>query len=192
MQINDIRRLFDYLFWAHERMMMAVSQLSPEEFTRDMGSSFPSIRDTLVHMMSVEWLSLSRWHGVFPDSLLEPEAFPTLEAVEERWASIRRELRGYLGRVHDEHLKNLCIYRDLHGEEVRLPLSATLLQLVNHHNYHRGQVTTMLRQLGHVPIETGLYRFYLEERVLEEADSVEEVEDLGAPISRWDREEEEG
>jgi uncharacterized damage-inducible protein DinB len=187
--ITDIRGLYDYLFWAHERMMTAVSELTPEEFTRDMGSSFPSIRDTLTHMMSIEWLSLSRWHGVFPDSMLDPEAFPTLDVLEERWAGIRRELRSYLGRVHTQHLNNLAIYRDLQGEEVRLPLYATLMQLVNHHNYHRGQVTTLLRQLGHQPIETGLYLFYLEERALEDAESVEDVGEIGSPIPGWDHEE---
>jgi uncharacterized damage-inducible protein DinB len=191
-EITDIRRLYEYLFWAHDRMMVAVSRLSQEEFTRDMGSSFPSIRDTLVHVMSVEWLSLSRWHGVFPDTMLDPEAFPTFAALEQRWDSIRRELKGYLGRVHKEHLNNLYIYRDLQGDEVRLPLYATLLQLINHHNYHRGQVTTLLRQLGHTPIETGLYRFYIEERVLEEAENVEEVEEVGSPIPQWERKEERG
>jgi uncharacterized damage-inducible protein DinB len=188
-QITDIRGLYDYLFWAHERMMISVSRLSPEEFTRDMGSSFPSIRDTLVHMMSIEWLSLSRWHGIFPDSMLDPGAFPAVEALEERWAGIRRELRSYLGRVHNQHINNLAIYRNLQGEEVRLPLYATLLQLVNHHNYHRGQVTTLLRQLGHQPIETGLYRYYLDERTLEEAESVEDVREIGSPIPEWEREE---
>lgn len=188
-QIADIRGLYEYLFWAHERMMTAVSRLTPEEFTRDMKSSFPSIRDTLVHMMSVEWLSLSRWHGVFPDSMLDPQAFPTIGVLDERWSGIRRELRGYLGRVHKEHLNNLIIYRDLQGEEVRLPLYATMLQLVNHHNYHRGQITTLLRQLGHEPIETGLYLYYIEERVLEEAENVVEAEDFGSPIPDWEREE---
>jgi uncharacterized damage-inducible protein DinB len=191
-QIAEVRTLYDYLFWAHERMMIPAARLSSEEFSREMGASYGSVRGTLVHMMSVEWLYLSRWHGVFPDSMLDPEAFPTLEAIEERWSGIRRELRSYLGRVHQQHLNHLLIYRNMRGEEVRLPLYATLLHLINHHTFHRGQVITLVRQLGHEPEESDLYRFYIEERVLEEAEHVEEIADIGSPIPGRDWEEEEG
>jgi uncharacterized damage-inducible protein DinB len=79
----------------------------------------------------------------------------------------------------------------MRGDEVRLPLYATVLHLVNHHTDHRGQVITLLRQLGKEPEPSDLYRFYIEERVLEESLGVEEVEEFGSPVSGGAREEEE-
>ena len=189
MRIEDLRTLYEYHFWAHERMMGSVSSLTPEELTRDLQSSHRSVRDTLVHMMSSEWLYLSRWHGVFPDTMLAPESFPTLDSIEARWASIRRELRTFLGAVQDQHLTTLMIYHNIRGDEVRLPLEVTMQHVVNHGTYHRGQVCTLVRQLGHDPEPTDLFRYFIEERVIEESEGIEPGDELEAPVPNYNAEE---
>jgi hypothetical protein len=55
---DDIPLLYEYDRWANNRVLQAVSTLSSEEFTRDLGASFRSIRDTLVHILSGEWVGL--------------------------------------------------------------------------------------------------------------------------------------
>ncbi len=52
MNLQDLRTLLDFHYWARDRVLDAVGALTPEQFTRDMGSSFSSIRDTLVHLCS--------------------------------------------------------------------------------------------------------------------------------------------
>ena len=79
MNAEDFRLLYDYNSWANHRTLDACSQLNDEQFTRDMGSSFRSVRDTLVHVMLVEWLWLERWHGRSPNSFAPTSDFPTLE-----------------------------------------------------------------------------------------------------------------
>ena len=49
-----LRELLDYHYWARDRLLSAVAALSPEEFTRNLVSSFPSVRDSLVHIYSAE------------------------------------------------------------------------------------------------------------------------------------------
>jgi uncharacterized damage-inducible protein DinB len=161
--VSDIRTSFEYLEWAHERMMRAVNELTPEEFSRDLGASHRSIRETLVHMMSAEWMWLSRWHGISPPSMLDAEAFPTREALEERWSRIRIELSRFLGQVRDGDLPRALNYRNTKGEELALPLVCSLQHVVHHGTYHRGQVATLLRQMGKQPVSTDLFQFYLED-----------------------------
>jgi uncharacterized damage-inducible protein DinB len=48
---------------------------------------------------------------------------------------------------------------------LRNPLWQALQHLVNHGSYHRGQVTTMLRQVGAGPVSTDLIVFYRERAV---------------------------
>jgi uncharacterized damage-inducible protein DinB len=49
------------------------------------------------------------------------------------------------------------------GEDARSVFSHMLQHLVNHATYHRGQVTTMLRQLGApAPKSQDLIRYYRE------------------------------
>jgi uncharacterized damage-inducible protein DinB len=49
MDVNDIHELYRYNEWANDRVFDIVSRLAPEEFTRDLGNSYPSVRDTLTH-----------------------------------------------------------------------------------------------------------------------------------------------
>ena len=51
-------------------------------------------------------------------------------------------------------------YRDLKGNPYETPVWRIIAHLVNHDSYHRGQVVTMLRQLGHAPPGTDLILYY--------------------------------
>jgi len=58
---HDIQLLYKYDRWANNRVLQAVSALSPEQFTHDLGGSFRSVRDTLVHIIGGEWGWLTYW-----------------------------------------------------------------------------------------------------------------------------------
>lgn len=54
MNREDILTLLEYNAWANARVLAATEALTPEEFLRDLRTSFPSVRDTLVHLVSAE------------------------------------------------------------------------------------------------------------------------------------------
>ncbi len=55
--LKEIQQLYDYNRWANHRILDATSKLSAEEFTKDLRNSFPSIRDTLVHILEIGTLT---------------------------------------------------------------------------------------------------------------------------------------
>ena len=67
MTLADLKTLIDFHYWARDRVLDAAELLTPEQFTRDMGGSFKSIRDTLAHLYSAEWAWYQRWHGHVAD-----------------------------------------------------------------------------------------------------------------------------
>ena len=69
MKLHEARDLVDYHYWARDRVLDAVEPLPSEQFLRDLGNSFGSIRDTLVHIYSADWIWLSRWSAVNTISL---------------------------------------------------------------------------------------------------------------------------
>ncbi len=146
--VEAIRELYDYNYWARDRQLEACRALTQEQFLRPMGSSFSSLRDTLVHLVGAEWLWLERWQGRSPRALTAAEEFPALAAVEERWRAVEQEVREFLGGLNEEALDRSVTYTNLKGETWTYPLWQALYHLVNHQSYHRGQVTTLLRQLG--------------------------------------------
>jgi uncharacterized damage-inducible protein DinB len=143
-----LRELFAYNYWARDRQMEACALLTHEQFRRPMGNSFPSIRDTLVHLLGAEWAWLERLRGRSPEALPDTEELPSLAAIVERWTAVERGMREYLADLTEEALTELFTYTNFRGQAWTYPRWRVLLHVVNHQTYHRGQVTTLLRQLG--------------------------------------------
>jgi uncharacterized damage-inducible protein DinB len=161
MNAEDARLLVEYHYWARDRLLTAVEALTPEQYMRALGSSFPSVRDTLVHIYSAEWIWLSRWHGESPTMLLQPAAYPDLATLRTAWDEHRAKLTAFVARLDDRTLHEVIAYRTTDGQPWRQPLWHMLQHVVNHAAYHRGQVTTMLRQLGATPPKSqDLIAFY--------------------------------
>ncbi len=148
MNKHDVEYLYEYNRWANDRLLDAASKLTPEQFSRDLQSSHRSVRDTLAHILAAEWIWLERWKGVSPNALLIPSDFPTVESLETRWAVVEGDYTNFINGVTDGSLATVIAYTNTRGEEWAYPLGQMLQHVMNHSSYHRGQVTTMLRQLG--------------------------------------------
>jgi len=165
MTYDDLSLLADYNFWARDRLLDAVAALTPEQFVRPMGSSFGSVRDTIAHICDAEFIWLSRWKGEQPTGFRNPERMPDLAAARTEWAALESEMRGALERIGPAGVDRIIAYRDMRGAERSDVFWQMLQHVVNHGSYHRGQVTTMLRQLGAAPPKSmDLIMFYREKR----------------------------
>jgi uncharacterized damage-inducible protein DinB len=146
-----IREMFDHGYWARDRQLEACAALGEEPFSRRLGGSFPSLRETQVHLLAVEWLWLERWRGHEPAALVPAEELPSLAAIETRWATVEREMRAFLEALDEARLAQPVTYLNLRGERWSYPLWRLVMHLLNHQSYHRGQVTTLFRMLGAAP-----------------------------------------
>jgi uncharacterized damage-inducible protein DinB len=168
---DDIQLLFEFDRWANNRVLQAASTLSVEQFTRDLGGSFPSVRDTLLHIISAEWAWLAIWKesslsstfvmDIWPrlGALFPLNAFPEVTAVQQRWAEIEREQLDFVNRVTNESLGRMLPVR-----ETQISLAHLMQHLANHSTYHRGQISLMMRQLAATPVATDFAFFLLEGR----------------------------
>jgi len=171
MNKDDIRLLYEYDGWANNRVLQVVSALSDEQFTRDLGGSFCSVRDTLVHIIAGEWGWLAYWKEPAPDSafvadlrkrrdaLFQPEAFPNAAAVQRKWAEVEKEQAEFVNGVTNKSLGKMLPFRT-----TQVSLTHLMQHLANHSTYHRGQVAVMMRQLGAEPVATDFHVFLVEGR----------------------------
>jgi uncharacterized damage-inducible protein DinB len=151
MTLNDLETLLDFHYWALDRVLDAAELLTAEQFTRDMGSSFRSVRDTLAHLYSAEWAWYQRWHGTSPTAHLPAEQFPDVATLRAAWKEHEAKMRAFLASLGDDGMVRVYEYRAMNGQPGASAFSQMLQHVVNHGSYHRGQVTTMLRQLGASP-----------------------------------------
>ena len=151
MTFDDLHTLLDYHYWARDRLLDALDPLTPEQFTRDLGSSFKSVRDTVSHVYAAEWAWYQRWQGQSPTALLSPDLFPDVASIRRLWTEHEAKMRAYLDSLGDAGIDRVIDYTLLSGTAGSSPVCQMMQHVVNHASYHRGQVTTMLRQLGVAP-----------------------------------------
>jgi uncharacterized damage-inducible protein DinB len=158
-----LRFLFQYNLWADLRTLDACASLTSEQFTRNLGSSFGSVRDTLAHLYGAEWVWNERIQGRSPTALVSGTMFPDLNSVRARLEEMDRYYIDFVSRLSQQDLDRVIHYKGLTGDAFSNPLWQTLHQLTNHASYHRGQAVTLLRQLGVKPVSTDLILFYREQ-----------------------------
>jgi uncharacterized damage-inducible protein DinB len=160
MNLRDLRTLVDYHYWARDRMLDAVAALTPDQLTRDMGGSFRSVRDTVAHLYAAEWAWCSRWNGVSPTAF--PADMPAdVGSIRARWSELESNVRAVLDRMGERGVDQVIEYKMISGDARASIFWQMLQHVVNHASYHRGQVTTMLRQLGAAPPQSmDLITFY--------------------------------
>ena len=151
MNVQDLQTMLDYHYWARDRLLAALEPLTPEQYTRDLGSSFKSIRDTVTHIYAAEWAWHERWQGRSPTALLPADLFPDLAALRAAWAEHEVKMRAFVAQLGDRGTDRIIEYKLLSGQGGTSPVWQMLQHVVNHASYHRGQVTTMLRQIGAPP-----------------------------------------
>jgi uncharacterized damage-inducible protein DinB len=165
MTLADLTMLLDFHYWARDRVLDAAAALTPEQYTQDLRSSFPSVRDTLVHLYSAEWNWYQRWQGTSPASMLNPADYPDVHTLRAAWVEHERQMRAFLASLGEDGIKRTIDYKTLTGQPYTSSFQEMLHHVVNHGTYHRGQVQTMLRQLNAQPAKSvDLITFYREQR----------------------------
>jgi uncharacterized damage-inducible protein DinB len=162
MSPDEIRQLYEFNAWANRRVLSAAEKLTNEQFTKPMGSSFSSVRDTLAHVQGAEWIWLERFQGRSPSALPDVKQFNDVASLRGYWLEHEARLLTFVSGLTQSDLDREMEYKTLKFGVYRNPLWQSMLHVVNHGTYHRGQVTTMLRQLGATPVLTDLMHFYRE------------------------------
>jgi uncharacterized damage-inducible protein DinB len=161
----EIQELYEFNRWANARMRGAIARVSDEDLSRDLKNSYPSLRDTWLHIMGAEWIWLARWLGTSPTARPAEWLSYTRDEIEIEWGAIETAQRAFIEHLTDASLDRMITYRTLNGDEFTNALWQLLRHVVNHSTYHRGQITTMLRQLGHDAVSTDLVLYYRQEKV---------------------------
>ncbi len=151
MTVKDLEALYDYNYWANAKLFQAISGLTPEEFTRPVAGSYGSIRNTMVHVLSTEWGWLSRCGGPERRARLNPDDYPSAEALSETWTTVEHHLRDFLAGLKDDDLARSVEYMGGGSQKRAMPLGELMQHAANHAAHHRGQVALLLRLLGHAP-----------------------------------------
>jgi uncharacterized damage-inducible protein DinB len=146
MMADVFRHFFNYHF-SENRIIWDryVKSLSDEQFTQDVGYSHGSVRNQIVHLMSVDDLWFSGLRGVeFPGDL-DPATFVDRSSIRTHWDAVEQRMRDYLAELRDDMLSEKPFAE---GEDKDLIVWQVLLQVANHGTDHRAQLLRLLNDQG--------------------------------------------
>ncbi len=146
----DLQDAWKYHQWAGKRILEACEVLSPEEFTKDLGSSFSSIRDTLVHCLFADAIWFHRIQGL-AFTRPNPADFSSSHDLKAVWQNI---FENWIDLIKHTKLEQSIRYTALDEQAFESSFEEIVRHVVNHGTYHRGQITMMLRLLGHQTVST--------------------------------------
>jgi uncharacterized damage-inducible protein DinB len=167
MTVAELQDLYEYNRWAHQRTLEAAIELTNEQCERVVGGSFPSVRATLEHMLGAEVIWLSRWEGHSLGNSPDFTGLADVTALQRIWDSFWHRQFIFLESLSDDELTRQIAIRTRSGIETVQPLGETMIHVMNHSTYHRGQVAGQIRQVGGTPNTTDYFIYCLTKGVTE-------------------------
>lgn len=159
MNASAFRHLYGYHFAENRKLWDDyIMLLSAEQFRQAADYSQGSVRDQIVHLMSVDNVWFSELRGVEPAKPLPPANVDDRQLVRAHWDSVEQTMRAYLAELRDEQLFTTPIKEP--DEDKELIVWQVLLHVVNHGTDHRAQLLRLLNDLG-VKTTSQDYIFYV-------------------------------
>jgi len=90
----------------------------------------------------------------------KPRPFPPVQSLESRWEAVEHDQMHFIEALTPQRLGEELSYINQKGQRYSYPLSHQLVHVVNHSSYHRGQVITLLRQLGAETASTDFLAYF--------------------------------
>jgi uncharacterized damage-inducible protein DinB len=164
MRIQDILTLYDYNYWANDRILGAAAKISPEQWGATSTFPYGSLHSTLLHMIDTEfgWRMRCQYNQATPE--LSVADLPGLDVLKLRWDEEETAMRAYLAAMHDDDLEALVRYTTDSGEKRERVLWHCLLHVVNHGTQHRSEAAALLTEYGSSPGDLDFTVFLNEQR----------------------------
>jgi len=151
--------LYNYNYWANERILRAADKVGDAQFVAPARFSWDGLRGTLVHTLGAEWIWRSRWQGFSPNASLRAEDYLTVAALRARWREEETRMREYLASLTETDLTRVVNYRRISGGASAEPLWQLMAHVVNHGTQHRAEAAALLTELGYSPGDIDLVVF---------------------------------
>jgi uncharacterized damage-inducible protein DinB len=155
--LDQLAALARYNRWMNDKLFVVAAGLSDEERKRDLGAFFGSVHGTLNHILLADRIWLGRFGAgarVQPSSMGQ-ELYADFGELRDARERTDDAIDAYVAGLDDASLAGPVTY-PRGAIEVEHPLWYAVLHLFNHQTHHRGQVTTLLMQLGRDPGVTDL------------------------------------
>lgn len=147
--------LLRYHNWANQTLLSRMKELPAEIFTKQLGGIFPSIAATFHHIFTIDQQWFKRFN---PEALIKTIDFDGIDETQKCFLELHETMVNFI-QNHDGSLLEIH-YVNSKGEKFQNNIEELVRHITNHGTYHRGNIATMIRQLGYEGAATD-YIFFL-------------------------------
>ena len=153
MDANYFRTLFDYQYWARDRLLAAAAGMSAQEFGAPNGFSYDGLRSLFAHTVGTEVAWLNRMQGGAGRSVEPPNDGETasVDSLVAKWAEVESAQRSFLDGLKDEDLNRQMEYRMRDGTPAHATVWELLTIVYTHTVQHRSEAAEALTLVGRSP-----------------------------------------
>jgi len=147
-----------YNQWMNQKLYAICAEIPDVERKRDRGAFFKSIHGTLDHLLYGDRAWLGRFtNQPFATKGIGQELHSDFAELRQDRETCDREIIVWAETVSQSWLEQSFEYTsNVDGKTRVLPTWVLVTHLFNHQTHHRGQLTTLLSQLGYDPGVTDL------------------------------------
>jgi len=158
--------MYDYNVWANKEIIHHLKELPKDIYHHDIHSGFSSISQVFTHIYLVEqsWFEIiagKNMNDVFADAnrIQKELESKDIEEMENLYDELSLHNKSFLNQ--QENMDQVIIVDNPYAGLLETSIYESVLHIVTHGNYHRGNIATMLRQLGHPSVmqDYGLYLY---------------------------------
>ncbi|MBD8838656.1 MULTISPECIES: DinB family protein [unclassified Paenibacillus] len=165
--MNHPEQMYNYNAWANQTILNRIKELPSSVLSQEVNSSFPTIAHALSHIYAVDkmWYLVLTGTGM-PEALqacmpLNGEIHGSIDEYMQMFADLSAQYSEWL--QGQTNLEQTVLLDNPFAGVRETSLSEMVFHLVNHGTYHRGNVSTMLRQLGHASVMNDYSLFWYQE-----------------------------
>jgi len=138
-----------YNVWANKLIIDALLKLEEGAVDKEMISSFPSVRRTVIHIWSAEYIWLQRLQLAEHPVWIEAEFNGAFEEACMQWQQVSASFVQFVEKQYDDRaFEHVLQFYDRQKVSCKMAVYHVLQHVFNHATQHRGQLITMLRQCG--------------------------------------------
>jgi len=147
-----LERIIAYHRWVQEKLFRKAKKIPGDLLLQEAPLSNGSLLATLLHPVDTQWYWRSACeYGETPLDRLSTEQYPTVKAIEERWAIEQEKLEEYAASLTDEDLNASVTYSWPEAKPRSQILWHVLLHIVTHGVQHRAEAGQHMQTIGYSP-----------------------------------------
>ena len=159
-------KMYNYHVWANGIIIDRLKELPKEVYYKEIQSGFSSVSKVLSHIYLTDyaWFDIISGKSMndamaVTNQLREQVETKSIEEMKKIFQDLSERNQALLNSQVD--IEKLIVVDNPYAGLLETSISESVLHVVTHGSYHRGNIAAMLRQMGHTSVmqDFGLYLY---------------------------------